>query len=598
MRLIDTRTFELKDFGGQPPPYAILSHTWDEDEVTFQDMADLDAARKKKGFAKIEQCCRQAVRDAFDWAWIDTCCIDKTSSAELSETINSMFKWYERAMKCYAFLSDLTARPGDELFAGLGRRLAPDPDAAHAPSRPRDHYSLFASRWWTRGWTLQELIAPHNVEFYNCDWEYLTCKRASKRLIAYMCDIAEPILEHSRDLLSYCVAERISWASRRNTTREEDMAYCLLGILDVNMPLLYGEGGRKAFLRLQEHVIAANEDYTLYLWGRVALAASPRDFNCGQVWSDWSHVQRDLLPLGEPPQITSRGIRLSLFIRRVTRQDFYGASRLLPCLLNYLFVSLKGSVSQNLLDSLRPGAGGLARPQALFLGAFPSPSNERFLPCMLYLDLGNVGYALGETSLRPDMASSKPRTYARFKYFYHEVSDTELRKTKGWNLRTCYIKTRPDAEMPEAPGLLPTSVICVWRTPTDIPYEILELNTIHAGETRRFIQLHATAKFPGCVISVAIRNRSYWLNHRVGEEMDYRTEAERFATMDLDHMWVETRKEVGPFYEERIEFGTRSILITLSFEKCSGVADGDGDDGDDGVECRCVVYLALVETRP
>ena len=109
MRLINTETFDLKAFGSRPPPYAILSHTWGEEEVTFQDISDMWAARKKKGFAKIKRCCRQALRDGYDWVWVDTCCIDKTSSAELSETINSMYKWYERAMKCYAFRGRFSA---------------------------------------------------------------------------------------------------------------------------------------------------------------------------------------------------------------------------------------------------------------------------------------------------------------------------------------------------------------------------------------------------------------------------------------------------------------------------------------------------------
>ncbi|KAG7284324.1 hypothetical protein NEMBOFW57_010696 [Staphylotrichum longicolle] len=271
MRLINTRTFEVKEFIGDPPSYAILSHMWDDDEVTFQDMAALPAARKKKGFAKIEQCCKQAVRHYLDWAWVDTCCIDKSSSAELSESINSMFRWYKRARKCYAFLGDVDEAPV------LDSKAAPAAVEQDNPSRPAlvpDNLGLFCvqmqlsrSRWWKRGWTLQELIAPYNVEFYNCRWEFLTSKRANKRFISATFAIPEPILDHSDSLSSVCVADRIAWAAGRKTTREEDMAYSLLGILGVNMPLLYGEGGRRAFVRLQEQTIAASEDYTLFLWG-------------------------------------------------------------------------------------------------------------------------------------------------------------------------------------------------------------------------------------------------------------------------------------------------------------------------------------------
>ncbi|KAK4234173.1 HET-domain-containing protein [Achaetomium macrosporum] len=248
MRLINSRTFQLKDFGPRPPPYAILSHTWGDEEVIFQDMADVDTARKKAGFAKIEQFCRQALSDGFDWVWVDSCCIDKTSSSELSESINSMFKWYERAITCYAFLSDITA--------GWTPPLTYDTQGMPDNLRHLNPAFLFESRWWQRGWTLQELIAPRDVQFYNCHWEHLASKY----------NIPPDILDHSAPLASICVADRMSWAAERQTTREEDMVYCLLGLFNVNMPLLYGEGLTKAFLRLQEQYIAANEDYTLFLW--------------------------------------------------------------------------------------------------------------------------------------------------------------------------------------------------------------------------------------------------------------------------------------------------------------------------------------------
>jgi hypothetical protein len=226
--------------------------------VTFQDMANLDTARRKAGFTKIEQFCRRALRDGFDWVWVDTCCIDKTSSAELSESINSVFKWYERALKCYAFLSDIKVGwAASETYSTDGVL-----DNLRYP-----HPAVLASRWWKRGWTLQELIAPRDVEFYNCHWEHLATKREFKWAISHAYNIPVGILDHSAPLASICAAERISWAAARETTREEDIAYCLLGLLDVNMPLLYGEGLTKAFLRLQDQVIAVNENYSLFLFG-------------------------------------------------------------------------------------------------------------------------------------------------------------------------------------------------------------------------------------------------------------------------------------------------------------------------------------------
>jgi hypothetical protein len=147
MRLLDSASLCLSEFfGDRIPQYVILSHTWGEDEVTFQDIQDLKKAREKKAFRKLEQCCNKAHLDGFQWVWIDTCCIDKTSSAELSEAINSMYQWYRDSQICYAYLEDVRL-----VYAGIAGK------------------DLKESRWFTRGWTLQELIAPSIVEFYDTD---------------------------------------------------------------------------------------------------------------------------------------------------------------------------------------------------------------------------------------------------------------------------------------------------------------------------------------------------------------------------------------------------------------------------------------------
>ncbi|CAN9229026.1 unnamed protein product [Alternaria alternata] len=130
----------------QVPDYVILSHTWGSEEITLQDILS-NVAPSKKGFAKLIGCCKRAKDDGFTYCWIDTCCIDKTSSAELSEAINSMYQWYKGACICYAYLEDVQGNP------------------------QLDDYEAFSkSRWFTRGWTLQELIAPGIVEFYNVSW--------------------------------------------------------------------------------------------------------------------------------------------------------------------------------------------------------------------------------------------------------------------------------------------------------------------------------------------------------------------------------------------------------------------------------------------
>ncbi|KFY10405.1 hypothetical protein V491_07660 [Pseudogymnoascus sp. VKM F-3775] len=246
MRLINTTTMKLEEFmGDEMPPYAILSHTWGEGEVTLQRFANLESAAQNKGFGKIKNSCHLAQRNGISHIWVDTCCIDKSSSAELTEAINSMFKWYAASVVCYAYLSDLNP---EDMVDGKG------------PS------SRFAkSRWFTRGWTLQELIAPKSVEFYDREWRFRGSKAVLSKSISAITGIDCEVLHDSSALFGIPVARRMSWAANRQTTRLEDMAYSLLGIFDVNMPMLYGEG-EKSFVRLQEEIIKDTNDLTLFAW--------------------------------------------------------------------------------------------------------------------------------------------------------------------------------------------------------------------------------------------------------------------------------------------------------------------------------------------
>ncbi|KAI1734379.1 HET-domain-containing protein [Xylaria scruposa] len=243
MWLIDTDTLELKLHPSQPSSeYVILSHTWEEEEVTFQDFQNLDVARTKKGFSKIEKTCRLARKSKMKWAWVDTCCIDKTSSAELSEAINSMYRYYQNATVCYAYLSDLPAE-----------------DDAEVP--------LAQCRWFTRGWTLQELLAPSNIEFYDHQWNLRGTKKSLKHPLSAITKIDVRVLMNTQLLEDYPVAVRMSWAAKRETTRPEDIAYCLLGIFGVYMPMLYGEG-KNAFLRLQDEICKGTDDLSIFAWKR------------------------------------------------------------------------------------------------------------------------------------------------------------------------------------------------------------------------------------------------------------------------------------------------------------------------------------------
>ncbi|KAI0839112.1 HET-domain-containing protein [Hypoxylon sp. FL0890] len=248
MRLLNTRNGDMVEFFDEsiPSKYAVLSHRWGDDEVSYHDWLARSLRpelRDRRGFQKIQRCCEQAIKDDIDWVWIDTCCIDKTSSQELSEAINSMFRWYRRSTVCYAYLYDYD---GSEL----------------------DAERLGECEWFFRGWTLQELIAPGIVDFYNKDWQRFGSK-SDEDVCAAISKITSIDTEFllGADVESASVAKRMSWASARKTSRTEDVAYCLLGIFDINMPLLYGEG-RKAFQRLQEEILKTYPaDHSLYAWG-------------------------------------------------------------------------------------------------------------------------------------------------------------------------------------------------------------------------------------------------------------------------------------------------------------------------------------------
>ena len=293
MHLLHTRTGELREFhGDEIPAYAILSHVWGEEEVTYQDMqASRTQAAKKAGFSKISQTCRKALEEeSLEYAWVDTCCIDKSSSAELTEAINSMFRWYQEAKTCYVHLADVPTR-WDPVFKS----------------------AFTSSRWFTRGWTLQELLAPKDVRFYSMDWTFLGTKIELCDEISKITTISPSFLRGT-DIRHASVAKRMSWASERKTTRVEDISYCLLGIFGVHMPMLYGEG-ENAFRRLQEEIIKISNDQSLFAWsggfgdkgeGVGLLAKSPSQFrNSGNI------VPYDLVQ-GISYAITNTGLQITL----------------------------------------------------------------------------------------------------------------------------------------------------------------------------------------------------------------------------------------------------------------------------------------------
>jgi len=223
MRLLNTTTLRVEQakseiVANEKPPlkYAILSHTWGEDEVIFQDM-QAEVQKDSPRFSKIVKSCELAKNDGYDYIWIDTCCIDKSSSAELSEAINSMYLWYSKAAICYAYLSDVESREAE------------DPELVF--------WSFKKSRWFTRGWTLQELIAPSDMVFLSKDWRKVGDKDRFRSLLSEITSIDPDVLRDHSARSRISVARKMSWAAKRSTTRVEDRAYSLLGIFDVNMPL-------------------------------------------------------------------------------------------------------------------------------------------------------------------------------------------------------------------------------------------------------------------------------------------------------------------------------------------------------------------------
>jgi hypothetical protein len=246
MRLLQRNNegiFSLTEFTGENiPHYAILSHTWgaDHDEVTLIDL-EKDTGTSKAGFRKLEFCADQAAKHGIRYFWVDTCCIDKSSSAELTEAINSMFSWYSKAARCYVYLTDVST----------GSRT-------NEPPTHQGWYPAFQqSRWFTRGWTLQELVAPVSVEFFSVEGQRLGNKYSLLQELHGITGISVEALQGS-PLRGLSVGERMLWVGQRTTKREEDMAYSLLGIFDVHMPLIYGEGRKKAFARLQKEIDASS----------------------------------------------------------------------------------------------------------------------------------------------------------------------------------------------------------------------------------------------------------------------------------------------------------------------------------------------------
>lgn len=323
MRLLDVHSYSLltpeDSFGKR---YVIVSHRWlpGGTEIIFPDMPSLTATHRTSGalqappgkeesLDKLRGACetvradRQLAARGVHHIWLDTVCIDKSSSAELSESINSMYAWYRDAERCLTYMPDY--RPGS---------------GSPAP--------FTGSVWFERGWTLQELVAPGRVDFYDADWRRFGDRASLSGELEQRTGVQRALLQPQGTtetlMRQASVAHRMSWAARRKVFKEEDIAYCLMGIFGVNMPVLYGEGMEGAFRRLQEEIIKFSDDHSIFAWTTDAEHAS--DDGCGLLApSPKCFAETGTFAPGEgsgPYVLTNKGLEISLRMFEIERDVF------------------------------------------------------------------------------------------------------------------------------------------------------------------------------------------------------------------------------------------------------------------------------------
>ncbi|KAI0630688.1 heterokaryon incompatibility protein-domain-containing protein [Trametes polyzona] len=449
MRLLNTTSFDLESFpAGKIPPYAILSHVWQTEEQSLQDVQAIHAGRKQRRgrsadaawnglglSAKIRGFCVYARNQGYKWVWIDTCCIDKTSSAELSEALNSIYTWYEKAEMCFAFLQDVR---GEE-------------DPHLRPSSFRN------SLWFKRGWTLQELLAPHTVIFLSKHWQPLGTNHALAGVIEEITGIDRDVLTHRRPLRDVSVARRMSWASKRVTEKIEDRAYSLMGIFDVYMPVVYGEGAR-AFTRLQEEILKQIPDQSIFVWG------------------PWIHEDHDMAverthkrPL--PPQTYKESLAVPHHLRlqgllAQSPDDFVNSHGIRPIPFSELTQALGIAVP---VPVYHPTSGGLRIGMPIILSdsqhnlSEPDPGSASL--SFAALSCKNEEGDLIVLYLRRDLNSED-------RYLVGFPTRGRYLRAASWKFRTCDVEIvnvyvahqdRPPSAFPSLPAPLPLNVVSSER---------------------------------------------------------------------------------------------------------------------------------------
>ena len=357
MHLIRTDgTYKLQRFDApqewrKPRPYAVLSHTWaknNADEISFHDMNDVEKAMKKPGWEKVDETCEKAARDGIPYIWIDTCCIDKSGPHDqIQGEINSMYTYYEKAEVCYVHLADVPGSCPQLKDREMLKQVFP-------ASKWTWQQHIERSRWFTRGWTLQELIAPKKVEFYNRRWKWIGSLRGGLlETISKTTLIPREALEKQSGahLEDYTIAQRMSWAAHRRTTKQEDMAYCLLGLFNITLPAVPGEGIR-AFERLQLEIIRRSKDHSIFAWNwrsgfprkldgnESLLAPHPKYFALHEPIVPLKDTRRDTYKREHTFEMTNGGLEITLPVLLDRTKPQGSKARL--ALLNCCFRNGKG----------------------------------------------------------------------------------------------------------------------------------------------------------------------------------------------------------------------------------------------------------------
>ncbi|KAJ8519460.1 hypothetical protein ONZ45_g3573 [Pleurotus djamor] len=327
--------------------YAILSHTWANRELGFRDVnveggMGVGSLEKKEGYAKLDGMCRVAGEFMCRYVWFDAVCIDKSNTMEMEETIHSMWKWYQNAYICIVHLSNtnlkLPSYPANSSVSPTGPRRRGDSKRKQLKEDP----------WFRRGWTLPELLAPKRIKFYLGDWTKMD-QRVGRRFD--ICRVQEEGFDFGAEYVQFlrlvadaatvpvCAVKQFSlrthsapevfhWISKRITTRPEDLSYCLMGMLDIHIPIIYGEGHENAFYRLQSACLQSSPSRLIFHWFGMPspknsmIAADPSAFKHTGTYEGYVDGQllfRDHMDIDTSFVLTNAGLRMmvTLFDVRV-----------------------------------------------------------------------------------------------------------------------------------------------------------------------------------------------------------------------------------------------------------------------------------------